>query len=456
LLAEALGPLGGRARLFARLGPEAAEPVDELLAACLHYGTLHAPSLQGFLQWLDLAGAEVKREAEAAGDAVRIMTVHGAKGLEAPVVILPDTVAQPPDDERLHWTQDPQTGTQLFLWAPNKAFRCTAVEALRAQAAGARAEEYNRLLYVALTRARDHLLICGWQPRGETPDTSWYALVADGLARAQLGVAGAIPQAHPWGTALCLSAPQTAEAEAVGHARATDPTPLPAWLGAAPLWQPGALPPEPALPRPLSPSRPDGVRLGAVPPARSPLRREAASRPQAARRGELVHTLLQYLPSLPEDAREAAALRFAATVLSGQPDNVEQAIKLLVAQVLAVLSDPSLAALFGPASRAEQALTGVVEGQVITGRVDRLAVLPEEVVVADYKTARAPPTTPEAVPVFYLRQLAAYRAVLQLLYPNRPVRCVLIWTEGPIAMTIPGAVLANHAPRFAQLGQAPA
>ena len=136
LLAEALGPLGGRARLFARLGPEAAEPVDELLAAALHHATDHPPSLQGFLHWLDLAGAEVKREAEAAGDAVRIMTVHGAKGLEAPVVILPDTVAQPPDDDRLHWTRDPLSGIPLFLWAPNKAFRCTAVEVLRAHAAG--------------------------------------------------------------------------------------------------------------------------------------------------------------------------------------------------------------------------------------------------------------------------------------------------------------------------------
>ena len=127
LLAEALGPLGGRARLFARLGPEAAEPVDELLAAALHYAALHPASLQGFLHWLSLSGAEVKREAEAAGDAVRIMTVHGAKGLEAPLVILPDTVSLPPDDARLHWTSDPETGTKLFLWAPHKDFVADAV-----------------------------------------------------------------------------------------------------------------------------------------------------------------------------------------------------------------------------------------------------------------------------------------------------------------------------------------
>ena len=432
LLAEALGPLGGRARLFARLGPEAAEPVDELLAKALHYAALHPPSLQGFLHWLDLAGAEVKREAEAAGDTVRIMTVHGAKGLEAPLVILPDTVGLPPDDARLHWTHDAQTGVDLPLWAPNKHFRCAAIDRLRAGTAGARAEEYNRLLYVALTRARDHLLVCGWEPRGEVPETSWYALVAAGLRRA-----GAVAQAHEWGQGLQLACAQSGDAEPSRHNEAAAVAALPAWAGAAPGWRPAPVPPEPPLPRPLSPSRPDGVRLGTVPPARSPLRRGAG--PNASAKGMLVHALLQYLPALPAEARHAAALSYAASVL---PEDAA-AVAL---QVLAVLEAPSLAPLFGPASRAEQALTGVVAGQVITGRIDRLAVLPDEVLVADYKTSRAPPASAAAAPVLYLRQLAAYRAVLRLLYPDRPVRCALIWTEGPVAMAVPDDVLDRHAP----------
>ena len=444
LLAEALGPLGGRARLFARLGPEAAEPVDELLAAALHHATDHPPSLQGFLHWLELAGAEVKREAEAAGDAVRIMTVHGAKGLEAPVVILPDTVAQPPDEDRLHWTRDPEDGIPLFLWAPNKAFRCTAVEELRASAAGGRAEEYNRLLYVALTRARDHLLICGWQPRGEVPGASWYALAAEGLARA-----GAGHEAHAWGTALRLAAPQTVPPDTATQYAAEAAEALPEWAGAAPYWQPGTLPPEPALPRPLAPSRPDGVRLGSVPPARSPLLREGAAAqagrpsagPPSAGRGALVHTLLQYLPNLPPEAQREAAARYAASFLPGEAETIAD-------QLMEILRDAVLAPLFGPGSRAEQAITGVAAGKIITGRVDRLAVLADRVIVADYKTARRPPATPQAVPVLYLRQLAAYRAVLRLVYPDRPVQCVLVWTEGAVAMQIPGELLDSHAPHL--------
>jgi ATP-dependent helicase/nuclease subunit A len=432
LLAEALGPLGGRARLFARLGPEAAEPVDELLAKALHYAALHPPSLQGFLHWLDLAGAEVKREAEAAGDTVRIMTVHGAKGLEAPLVILPDTVGLPPDDARLHWTRDARTGVELPLWAPNKHFRCAAIDRLRDDTAAARAEEYNRLLYVALTRARDHLLVCGWAPRGDVPPASWYALVEAGLRRV-----GATAQPHLWGQALQLACAQSASAEPGQQRVAASAAPLPAWAGRAPEWRPAPVPPEPALPRPLSPSRPDGIRFGPVPPARSPLRRGMAA--SASGKGVLVHALLQYLPALPPETRRDAALLYAGSVLPGEAAGI-------AAQVMAVLEDESLAPLFGPTSRAEQTLTGVAAGQVITGRIDRLAVLPDAILVADYKTSRAPPASADSVPVLYLRQLAAYRAVLRLLYPDRPVRCVLIWTEGPVAMPIPDEVLDRHAP----------
>ncbi len=432
VLAEALGPLGGRARLFARLGPEAAEPVDELLAAALHYAALHPPSLQGFLHWLDLAGAEVKREADAAGDTVRIMTVHGAKGLEAPLVILPDTVALPPDDARIHWTRDAQSGVKLPLWAPNKHFRCDAVDRLRAEAAALRTEEYNRLLYVALTRARDHLLICGWEPRGEVPETSWYSLVAAGMRRA-----GASARDHEWGASLRLECPQTAAPEPQRPRAEAKAALLPNWAGEPPLWQAAALPAEPALPRPLAPSRPDGARLGAVPAARSPLRRPAPE--GAISRGQLVHTLLQYLPGLPEAQRLPAATAYARAT---HPADAA----MLATQVLAVLNAPELARLFGPGSRAEQSLTGVVAGQVVTGRVDRLAILPDEILVADYKTGRAPPASAAASPVLYVRQLAAYRAVLRLLYPGRPVRCALIWTEAPSAMVIPDALLDRHAP----------
>ena len=204
LFAEALGPLGGRARLFARLGPEAAEPVDELLNAALTYAGRHPPSLQGFLHWLRRSGAEVKREAEAAGNLVRIMTVHGAKGLQAPLVIVPDTSALPMDDGSIVWADDAVTARAVPLWAPRKEFRCAALDRLRAAGRQRQMEEHNRLLYVALTRAEDRLLVCGWQNRS-VKDECWHSLVRRGFE-----AAGPEREAFgPWdGEVLRLRSPQ--------------------------------------------------------------------------------------------------------------------------------------------------------------------------------------------------------------------------------------------------------
>ncbi len=434
LLSEALGPLGGRARLFARLGPEAAEPVDELLSAALLHAAAHPPSLQGFLHWLRLSAAEVKREAEAAGDAVRIMTVHGAKGLEAPLVILPDTTALPPDERGLCWAHDGGTGADLPLWQPHKDLRCRAVEVIRQAGAAARAREYNRLLYVALTRARDRLLVCGWEPHTAQPG-SWYEQVS----AAMQGLGAAAAPFDPWaGQALRLDAPQTTKPARAEAAVAAAPASTPDWAGAAPGWRPRRVAPEPALPSPLAPSRPEGADFGPVPPARSPL----ASTKQRGRfnRGLAMHALLQHLPDLPEDDRPAAALAYAERAAHQLDDPAAFA-----AEALRVLQTPGLAALFGPGSRAEQPLSGVVAGRIVSGQVDRLVVTPSRVIAADYKTGREPPSSPADAPILYLRQMAAYHAVLRLLYPGRIVTCLLIWTDGPAVMELPPDLLAVHA-----------
>ena len=450
LLSEALGPLGGRARLFARLGPQAAEPVDELLAAALMHAASHAPSLQGFLHWLHLSAAEVKREAEAAGDTVRIMTVHGAKGLEAPLVILPDTTGLPPDDSGLDWALDDGTGAHLPLWRPHKELRCQAVQQHRADNAASRLREYHRLLYVALTRARDRLLVCGWELR-HTQDGNWHQLVTRGM-----GALGAEPRPFDaWpGTALVFETPQEAPAAKVRVRAAPQDEAMPAWAGQAPEWRPAPLPQEPALPRPLAPSRPEGVELGPVPPARSPLAQVKPGVPAKAgglARGLIVHALLQHLPALPHGQRDAAASEFARRAMrASEPAGGGAAWAAeadeLAAQAMAVLRAPGLAALFGAGSRAEQPITGLVADRIVSGQVDRLVVTPGRVLVADYKTSRAPPPAPEAAPVLYLRQMAAYRAVLARLYPGHEIACLLIWTEGPVVMELPGGLLDMHAP----------
>ncbi|MBV9248576.1 MAG: UvrD-helicase domain-containing protein, partial [Acetobacteraceae bacterium] len=339
LFVEALGPLGGRARLFARLGAEAAEPIDELLNAALTYGRTHPPSLQGFLHWLRRSGAEVKREPEAAGNAVRVMTVHGAKGLQSPLVILPDTTAVPPDDGAILWADDPKTGTAVPLWAPRKDLRCLAAERLRDRQAQRRMAEHNRLLYVALTRAEDRLLVCGWQTRKEPREDCWYRLVGRGFSRLS-----AEPVETRWGRRVLRYSTRQAIAPETAGAVATLPTaPLPLWLGAAAGWHPAPPPAEPRRPQPLAPSRPEGVEFGHLPAAISPLA-ERVAHGDRFQRGLLVHRLLQHLPCVDLANRAEAARRYLDRPGNGLSAG---AAEELVAEILAILDHPKLAPLFG-------------------------------------------------------------------------------------------------------------
>jgi ATP-dependent helicase/nuclease subunit A len=439
LFAEALGPLGGRARLFARLGPEAAEPVDELLNAALTYAERHPPSLQGFLHWLRRSGAEVKREPEAAGNLVRIMTVHGAKGLQAPLVIVPDTSALPMDDGSIVWADDAVTARAVPLWAPRKEFRCAALDRLRAAGRQRQMEEHNRLLYVALTRAEDRLLVCGWQTR-TAKDECWHSMVRRGFE-----AAGAEREPFgPWdGEVLRLRTPQTVPAETGGAMVPADAGGLlPAWIGSAPGWVPAPPPPEPPRPVPLAPSRPEGIELGAVPAAESPLAERDAGG-NRFRRGQLIHSLLQHLPSLPAELRWDAAVRYLDKPGHGLPPGEAERI---ADEILAVMGHPDLVSLFGPDSRAEVPLTGVVADSVVGGLVDRLVVLDNRVLVADFKTNRRPPGRVQDTPVLYLRQMASYRAVLRAIFPGRTVRCALIWTRTARVTMLPDGMLDLYEP----------
>ena len=443
LLSEALGRLGGRARLLARLGPEAAEPVDELLSAALRHAQTHPPSLQGFLHWLRRSEETIRREPDSAGDAVRVMTAHGAKGLQARLVVLPDTTAVAPTDENLLWSDDAGSGLTLPFWVPRTELGSAPTRRLRDRVRAAAEEESNRLLYVALTRAADRLVVCGWEPGrksgGVLPPGCWYELCRKGF------------QATP-ATEQGFTLGWPGEQLVLEHRAATVVPPKPAavprrvrvpdWLGRAPDWRAVAPPVEPPLPRPLAPSRPDDVGLGPVPALRSPLD-AGIGRKDAFRRGRLVHALLQHLPELPPPLRDAAALRFLEAGPDGlPPDEAGQ----VAAQVLAVLSHPSLAPLFEPGALVEQPVSGVVNGIVVTGQLDRLRVRPDAVLLCDFKTNRRTPATPQQVPVPYLRQMGAYRALLSALYPDRPIRCALVWTEEASVMELEDALLLAHAP----------
>ena len=437
LLSEALGGLGGRARILARLGPEAAEPLEEFLAEALEFSQNEPGALQNFVHQLRQSGASIKREPESGAQLVRIMTVHGAKGLQAPIVILPDTTSVPDTRQRLLWLPTPQQpGLSVPIFCPRRELRSAAVTNAASLADAARTEEYNRLLYVALTRAEDALIICGAQGANTPPENCWYALAKVGFERLQ----GA-PQA---GEAYHFACPQTAPPDRPSTSQTARPVTLPAWAGAAPDWAASAPPHEHTRPERLAPSRStEDTARQAI--SASPLGADLASwrsaRAAALDRGRAVHALLQHLPALAPDARQAAALRYLANI----PALAAQAADICTA-VLAVLHNPALQMLFGPHSWAEIPLVGVVRDVQIGGMVDRLAVTENSVLLADYKTDRQPPASAQDIPPGYLRQLAAYQAILAQIYPDRSINCLLIWTETAKVMPIPPALLASHAP----------
>jgi ATP-dependent helicase/nuclease subunit A len=442
-----LGGDGGRARILKRLGHEANDALDEFLGLALGYERKAPASLQGFMAWLRAADTEVKRDMEISRDEVRVMTVHGAKGLEASVVFLVDTTTSPADTQRLkliHLPRDnaPPHAPDVVVWAGKKADDPASVAAARAAMMGETEDEYRRLLYVAMTRAADRLVVGGCMPGNMNTirKFSWYDLIGKGLGN----------------SGLHLQNIETPDGLVKRYARLEDAT-VPTGKAAA------VVPTAPAdlpswLQTPAPPEAPADNRLRPSDPARDGNRRirtgeSVLERARALQRGTLVHRLLQSLPDVATERRRDAALKYLVRNADGWTDADREA---LAGEVLALIGDPRFAPVFAPGSRAEVSIVGRLERPgrspaLVSGQIDRLVVTPDEVLIVDYKTNHAPPGAGAQAPAAYVRQLALYRAVLQKLYPQLPVRAALLWTETPEFMEISSpaldAELAAHIQR---------
>lgn len=432
-----LGGDGGRARILHRLGHEANDALDEFLELALNYERKAPASLQGFMAWLRTADLEVKRDMEITRDEVRVMTVHGAKGLEASVVFLVDTTTSPSDTQRLKLINLPTGNADphasgVVVWAGRKAEDPPPVVAARAAMIGDTEDEYRRLLYVAMTRAADRLIVGGCLPgnmRSVRP-LSWYDLITKGLEGSDL-------QLEEIETAIGRVKRYKRPDEIASHA--------------APAAAPAALAPL-ALPNwlltPAQPESPAGSFLRPSDPAEDASRkvRPAESLEQRARalqHGTLVHRLLQALPDIPASRRQEAALAYLARNAAGWSEAERQA---LAESTLALIADSRFAAVFAPGSRAEVPIVGRLERPggrpaLVSGQIDRLVVTQREVLIVDFKTNHAPPTDPAEAPKGYVRQLALYRAVLGRLYPQLAVRAALLWTETTELMEISAPAL---------------
>jgi ATP-dependent helicase/nuclease subunit A len=423
LLSEILGPLGGRRKLLSRLGQEANDPIDELLTRALDYERHHPPSLQGFIAWIERSDEDIKRASDQQRDEVRIMTVHGSKGLQAPIVFLPDTLSKSRNLPKVFWLPQKEA-PWLPLWSPAKSLDDPVAADVRQAAGRERDEEYHRLLYVAMTRAADRLYVCGWQSRTKAPEDCWYNLIDPAIRKIGTEIElsdGTIAWRYADPVGQDLLGRMRAEGKA-------DVKVLPNWALSKP-------PAEPSPPKPLAPSRPDSDQSTPT----SPLG-ECGNR---YRRGQLIHDLLQALPALHERDHGDAAVDYLSRKAPDVPSEVRTE---LVMEARSVLGDPRFADVFGPNSRAEVPLTGLINGKVISGQIDRLVVSDSEVLLIDFKTNRPEPQSIDATPKVYLQQLAAYRALMEKVYPGKTITCGLLWTNSATLLEMPNEVLDRYAP----------
>ncbi|MGP9803330.1 double-strand break repair helicase AddA [Paracoccus sp. NSM] len=421
LIARLLTRHGGRAALLARLGPEAEDGIDELLSQALAYEQVETPSLTGFLVWLEGDEVEVKRQLPSgAGGLIRVMTVHGSKGLESPIVFLPETQKR----------RAPAGGRVVDLdgmpvWRGTAAERCDPVALAVADWERRQVEERRRLLYVAMTRAESWLVVAAAGEVGDALD-SWHSMIAAGAARCDLARAPLPLPDLPDGLRLSFGDwPDHAEAAAPAAPVAVA---LPDWAR-----KKAATPPD--YISPVRPSKLEGLKsIGSG----------KADRETAIERGIRLHLLLEHLPHQPRADWPALARALLAGAEGGLPDATE--LDDLLAEAEAVIGAPDLAQVLRPAPgaeiMAEVAITAPLPGiGVLNGVIDRLIVEDGRILAVDYKTNAEVPASPDAVPLGILRQMAAYRAALRGIWGDRPVDTAVLWTASRSLMILPDPLL---------------
>lgn len=408
LYAYVLNKLQGRKKFVERMGFEVEDGIDEFVNLTLTYEQEHAPNLQGFISWIGKDEIEIKRELEQSdADMVRIMTVHGSKGLQAPIVILPDTVrvVSTKKEGGLLWDD-------IFyypLTSKDYEKNCCAIKDKEAESA---MEEYRRLLYVALTRAEDRLCVCGYRKKTKTSEDSWYEICKRTFAN--------IGEVQEDGT-LVYEVAQKIEPKAEKPKEKVD------FIRPTFDWLTREAPEENPLAKPFTPSRPDDEEEVAL---TSPIGESGNNR---YRRGQIIHKLLQFLPDVKSDNKAQIIKDFLQKDAYGLNEYEAERIQK---EVLTLLENEKFAAVFGEASKAEVPIMGVVDGRIISAQIDRLVVEKDRVLIVDFKTNRPAAESVDEVPVVYIKQLRAYRDLLTKIYMGKKIETAILWTDTATLMEI--------------------
>ncbi len=422
------GPLGGRKKMVARLGAESLVPLEEMLGAALQFEQNHGGSLQAFLSWFEAGSGEVKREGVTGSNEVRVMTVHGSKGLQAPVVILADVTSDPKNKMGKSPELLIDDGSRLPLLtikSGEKIDRLAVVSELQEERELA---EHARLLYVAITRAEERLVMAGAlgsRAKGVAPEHSWYPALVTGMEA--LGCAWTAEL--PWGQVMRYQGSEQAELKDDKRetGAAAGPIELPPWILQM-------APQESRPPRPLVPSQLGDDDFGDAP--------ATAAMRLAAEKGRLLHALFERISG--DDIARSLGAAEQWLVRNNRDDAIDNA--QIMAELRAVIEHSDYGRFFGGDAHAEVPFAAVIGDIVVNGRVDRLVIEPGLIRVVDFKTGRNIPRDNGALPIAYLRQMAHYVAALEVIFEGKRVEASLLFTHGPKLINLSPDDLAPHKP----------
>lgn len=410
LYMQVLSELNGMQKLVESLGADAIDPIQEFLNLALKYEDKNPPSLQGFLAYVQTSSLEIKRNLDDGDiDQVRLMTVHGAKGLQSPIVFLPDTTSIPGSRRTLFW------GNDLMMWCPSSDLKTTKLTEIQNDSQSLEMQEYRRLMYVALTRAEDRLYILGAEPKRGRPEESWYNLIHQALS--SVAVSFHMEVGDLKGMGLRLKSAQLKEVfyQGDGGQKLRKNQPMPTWISMPLL-------PE-NLPRFFSPSRFEDYSKEDV-----ALNTKEISSINSRERGILIHKLLEKLPNLPQEQWMKKSLEFLE---SNTPVLDPDSHHTIIDQAIKIITHPDLIPYFQPSSVAEVPLIGIVDGQYFKGQVDRLAIdhVNKTIYILDYKTGDMVPNTVNEVPNTYVKQMQIYGELASKIYPKYKIYKSLFWTK---------------------------
>lgn len=402
LYAHVLNKLGARKKFAERMGVEVLDGIDEFINLTVSFEREHIPSMQKFVAWIEQDDAEIKREQEQSElDAVRIMTVHGAKGLQSPIVILPDTVSVVNNKKgsKLLWDD-------VFYYPLSSSDYEEICENISDKESELSLEEYYRLLYVAMTRAEDMLCICGYDNKGEAKEESWYDILERNLSKFGSKDEDGI---------LFYETEQrfiTDEKKDSKKEDQKDVMPNFSWLREKVL-------PEDPLAKPYRPSVDENIDEVFA----SPISDRGEN---FYRRGTILHKLLQFIPNVSKERREAMIEKFLE---KNATDFSAYERKRIIDEILRLFENEEFSLLFGDKSREEVSIMGEVDGKIISAQLDRIVDLGDRIMIVDFKTNRPAAKSLEDVPKIYLKQLSAYRSLLMKIYPNKEVETYILWTD---------------------------